>query len=495
MPYPSTPMNPPVTPVETNRRYNTRSQKRKRSMVASYEYPAVKDDGQSASERSVNGLPTPGMGQILLEGRLPGSGNVNKKRAVEYWLSADAGSPIAIIEDFFRSPPPQGKCETIEVIGKTLRRDYFFEPQPKAESIEHMDEIEGKMCSRSPSPFCHILHMNQEPQTPYEAQGVYETPPWRQDDMEWQWAALPLEEKTYWRDKSIPEWVALPEVQPIPTAAEIRAPTPFPEPRMVFREINWNPPLRETRKKPADPVFDFSNRPISISTSSDASPRSPRRGPTTELKDAPYIPSRNQIEEVDPLDLNPPEIIPSVTKVIGQANKEPFSQPSNTPVHALFPGKGPFWENYKEEDYSGYIRLEYKSRSDLLVELKQKNKRIFELEIAASRDSWKIFNAEKEIAELDNMYVEASDNTTKLEKNIEIFKTLLSIAQSELMGMKEKRRSDMRRLNVAHRQLEKVLAGSGGFLPLGRRGSVLAEERRFLTRIATRRIRRDVGRG
>ncbi|KAL4798383.1 hypothetical protein BDV19DRAFT_386269 [Aspergillus venezuelensis] len=452
MPYPSKPMNPLATPLETDRRYNTRSQKRKRSTVAVCKYHAVKENGHSASERSVNGLPTPGIGHMLPEGRLPGTGNFNKKRAVEDWLSADAEAPIPIIEDVFLSPRPQSKYKTSE---------------PRADFTEQMDGIEGKMCSRSPSSFCRVLHMDQQAETPYRAPEVYEIPPWGQDAMQWQMAALPLEEKTYWRDKSIPERVALPEVQPIPTAAEIRAPTLFPEPRMVFREINWNPPLRETREEPADPVFYFSNRPVSISSSSDVSPRSPKRGPTSEPKSAPSIASRNQIEEVDPLDPNPPAIIPSVAEVNDQANTQTFSQPSNTPVHALFPGKGPFWENYKEEDYSGYIRPEYKSRADLLIEVKEKNKRIFELEIAASRDSWKISNAEKETSELYNTYVEAGDNAAKLEKKIELFKTLLSIAQGELMGLKEKRRSDNRRLNVARGSWRRFLLLVTGFPAAG----------------------------
>ncbi|KAL4957656.1 hypothetical protein BDW69DRAFT_180441 [Aspergillus filifer] len=347
MTHQSTPMDPMPTPSGTNRRYNTRSQKRKRSVIALYD-----------SGSSVNGLPTPEMGQMLLRGRLPETGNVNKKRAVKDWLGADAGAPIPSIDDVMVISRLQGKYGTRDIHADSLCRDYFFEPYTQPNPGEQMDGIESKLCSRSPSPFCWVLHMDQEPQTPYGASGVFEIPPLRQDAMQWQQTVPSSEEKVYWRDKSIPECVALPEVQSIPTAAEIRTPTPFPEPQMPFGRINWNPPLREPREEPVDPMLDTSNRPISISSSSYAWPRSPRRGPSTEPKSAPFIASRNQSEGVDPLDPNPSAIIPSVAEVNEQAATKPLKSPITAPVQAQFPGKGPFWENYKDKDYSGYIRPE-----------------------------------------------------------------------------------------------------------------------------------------
>ncbi|KAL4945523.1 hypothetical protein BDV06DRAFT_26448 [Aspergillus oleicola] len=439
------------TPLESHWHPNPGVGKRKRSVIDLNKSPAVKDYSDS-----VISAPPPRIEQMLFEEK---NRYFDQTGDAGDWFSPDSKWRIPSIQEVMQDQnhKQQVKYQDGEEVFEASWYLDFYEAQMKAEPIDSEvmvhDLYDPALCPSTP-----VLQMKQRVEMTYETPGEYGIDSRPNDGTRWQKIAPFPKGKSFMEKKSTParKFVNLPEVQPIPTAAELRSPAPSPEPRVAFKGIKWNPPPPKVHRGITETIQRRLTRHASIVSSRDISPCSPRRGPSSDLSSAKSMKSMNGIEQIAPLDPGPtPAAIASDTDAHTWAqNQGPTTRPQ-----AYFPGNGPFWENYQDEDYSNHKRPEYMSRTELLAEI-EKNKRIFELEIASSRDSWEKDNAEKELAELDAAYVEAADNVAKLERKVELLKSFLSIAASELKGMKEKGTSDVRRLNVAQKEFEKIYSAN-----------------------------------
>ncbi|KAL4923700.1 uncharacterized protein BDV17DRAFT_276394 [Aspergillus undulatus] len=274
--------------------------------------------------------------------------------------------------------------------------------------------------------------------------------------------------------KASPAFVTMAQIQHIPTAAEIETPRDSPESKST-EEVFWHPrPFGPVSPRTVPTFPNDQTSPVSARWENEDKKRRPTRPESSVYS---WKRSRRQsststlitaISLPDP-GLESPDSRPAPNASDEEEdNKDTICSIYTLSLPSPLPeGKGPFWEKFEGEDYSNYVDPQLMTRDELLDALKEQDKRVFKLEMAASRDSWKIKNTEEELSNLNDAIDEMTENVASLERKVELLKSFLSIAGKKLRGMKEKRAIDCKRLNVAQQQLEKIFKAHDGYCASG----------------------------
>lgn len=135
----------------------------------------------------------------------------------------------------------------------------------------------------------------------------------------------------------------------------------------------------------------------------------------------------------------------------------------------IYEGRGPFWTP-QDRDHKTHLTTPAKhhpakslTRDEALEELDRANKRIWELEIDASRSAWKLGFANDQLRDLD----EALNRIDRLENTIRRFQAEkacamdhLDLAGQEMRTLKERREWDAWQLESAQQRIRELEAGT-----------------------------------